>query len=172
MSSRQSNIHDFICDIILLYNYVIFNSNLHFNFYFHLSHHQCLQPEAGLQCSGAPGLLQLKEFTPLQLLHHRGRNKWRKQWEIEVNKNATGGQMLCEKSIWFFRGCSEEDHSGPWHLKTALLIPESPSTAPDQEADPDEEGWGWVGVNECMWLWCWIWMHFRKAHHMHLSLSG
>lgn len=50
--------------------------------------------------------------------------------KTRVNKNASGGQMSCEKKAC--DSASEEpcdvqrgDHSGPWHLKTASPIPES-----------------------------------------------
>lgn len=74
----------------------------------------------------------------------------RLQRETQVNKNASGGQMSCKKDIWFCLAgvlwCSEQDHSSPWHLKTASSIPQSPRAAADREADPDG------GNNECVWI--------------------
>lgn len=139
-----------------------------------------LYPEAGqlrLELSGTT--LQLwaewvKVDTFCSFLQCQGEKKTgggglRQQPESQINKNSSGGQMLCEKSIWFRLGgavwCSEDDHSGAWHLKMALSIPNRPHTAAHQQM----KKWkrmntcGRDGGFECI---------SEKAHHMHLSPSG
>lgn len=132
-SSKESNINNLS---------VVVNS-FHLNLHSRLSPvllHQCLQPEAGPQGWSSPGLPQLCSFLIARVEtgwdeEAKSRSKQEYIWRTNV-----------VKSMWFCLGgvvwCSEEDHSGRWHLKTAPLIPESPSTAPDQETDFDVCVWG------------------------------